>query len=231
MQYAVIAIDGPSASGKSTVGRRVASRLGYLCADSGAVYRALTWLALRSGIEPQEGEALVRLAQAAVLVPQVEENAIRFTINGLDPAGDLRSQKVARAVSLVAAVPGVRRRVVHWLRGMREMGPLVMEGRDIGTAVFPETPFKFYLDAGADERARRRCAQKQGETGSLQKVREALERRDRLDSGRGTDPLRVAKDARVIDSTSLSVDEVSEIILREVAARAPGPRNARGGGA
>jgi cytidylate kinase len=214
----VIAIDGPSASGKSTVARRAAVALGWLYVDSGALYRGVTWAALGKGVGPEDGAGMDALLAGMDVRFRVEEGAVRFTIDGTDPGLELRGAAVNRGVSEVSAVPAVRRRVVAWLREMRALGPLVMEGRDIGTAVFPDTPHKFYLDASPEERARRRHAEETGRgvAATLDGVHDSLKHRDRIDSSRKLDPLKVSADAVVIDSTGMSIDGVVDRIVRSV---------------
>jgi cytidylate kinase len=144
----------------------------------------------------------------------VAEGSVRFRVGGRDVSAELRSEAVNRAVSHVSAAPEVRRQVVAWLRGLTKFGPLVMEGRDIGSAVFPDTALKFYLDASPEERARRRHAELAPDAGvSRRAVGDSISRRDRIDSGLGADPLRVSPGAMVIDSTSLSIDEVVRMIV------------------
>jgi len=149
-----------------------------------------------------------------------DDGAVRFSIDGIEPGQELRTEAVDENVSHVSAVPGVRSKVVAWLRDMIRFGRLVMEGRDIGTAVFPDTEFKFYLDASPEERARRRHAE-MGVGGrvsgiSAEEVRRALERRDAVDSSREIDPLGVAPGAIVIDSTSMSIEEVVQAIVSKI---------------
>jgi cytidylate kinase len=210
----VIAIDGPAASGKSTVARRVAAALGALYVDSGAVYRGITLAALRAGVDVRDAAAVEALAGRVDLAFHVEDGAVRFRLDGDLPGAALRTPEVNAAVSPVAAVPAVRRRVVEALRGMRGLGSLVMEGRDIGSAVFPDTPWKFYLDASPEERARRRHGELAGS--ALEAVAENLRTRDRIDSGRRADPLRIAAGATVIDSTGLGIEQVVARILAAV---------------
>lgn len=214
----VIAIDGPSASGKSTVSRRVAESMGYTYVDSGAVYRAVTWLALKRGIEDADEDALLALLRDCSFESVVERGRMRFTVEGVALGPELRSEAVNENVSPVSAVPCVRRQVVRWLRAMARFGDLVMEGRDIGTAVFPEAAHKFYLDASAEERARRRHGEVagRGSEAGMESVKQSLERRDRIDSSRKADPLRVAEGALVIDTTTLAIDEVVQRILDRV---------------
>ena len=211
MSKTIIAIDGPSASGKSTVSRRVAEELDFCYVDSGALYRGLTWLCLRA--KPprlNQGDILPVLEQVRTEF-FLDGRAVRFTLDGMDPWPALRSEAVVEHVSAVAAIPEVRAWAVERLRGMTMFGDLVMEGRDIGSVVFPETPFKFYLDADEAERARRRLLEIDAADFSL--VKSSIERRDRLDSSRKAAPLRVAEGALVIDTTGLDVDGVVRKIL------------------
>jgi len=216
----VIAIDGPSASGKSTIARRVAQALSHIYVDSGSLYRAVTWQALRKGIATDDGRALTELVQAMDIKLEVVEGSVRFTVDAIAPGAALRTAEIDRHVSPVSAVPCVRERVVEWLRSMQRFGNLVMEGRDIGTAVFPDAAHKFYLDASPEERARRRHAERGDETAAdMGAVREALKRRDSIDSTRQAAPLRVAEGAVVVDSTGLSIDDVVALILDRIGAR------------
>lgn len=217
MDVEIVAIDGPSASGKSTVARRVAQALGRVYVDSGSLYRAVTWEALREGTNGQDEKNLAAVAHGLDMAFHIEDGAVRFRVNGRRPGEGLRDQAVNDHVSVVAAVPEVRRLVVGWLRSLTRFGPLVMEGRDIGTVVFPDAAYKFYLDASAEERARRRHAEtRDNRPTSVQAVAASLKRRDEIDTTRRTDPLRVAEDARVIDTTGKSIDDVTRLILDRV---------------
>ena len=214
----IIAIDGPAASGKSSVARTLARRLGLAYVNSGALYRAAAWHALFRGLDPirDPGAAAGALAQVdleCAFVPgdpgRPPEPRIRF--DGREPTeSDLRGEGVNRHVSPVAALPEVRARLTRRLRALVENPPgggVVMEGRDIGSAVFPETPFKFYIDASPDVRAQRRAAQGGGA--------DDLAGRDYTDSHRRTAPLVIAEDAHVIDSSRLTIDGVvGEVIGR-----------------
>lgn len=213
--FDVIAIDGPSASGKSTVARKVASRLGGLYVDSGALYRAVAWQVLARGKDPQDQDAVTDTSDMIDARFFVENGAVVFEMEGERPGEALRTESVNVAVSPVAANPAVRAKVTDWLRAMRELGKLVMEGRDIGTVVFPDASFKFYLDASPEERARRRHAESTEDL-SVDAVGASLQRRDQIDSRRMTAPLTVADDAIVIDSTGLSIDDVVEDILTKI---------------
>ncbi len=209
----IIAIDGPSASGKSTVSRTVARELGCRHIDSGALYRAVTWHALQQGLAANDAGRLAQWVNSARFSLPDESNA-RLAVDDKSPSdNDLRGEAVVEAVSDVAAVPDVRRAVNKILRRMAAQGSVVVEGRDIGTVVFPQTPFKFFLDADPQERARRRCLETDGETG---KIKESLEKRDLKDRSRRAAPLRRAPDAMRIDTTRLSVRQVADRIIRNV---------------
>ncbi len=197
----VIAIDGPAGSGKSTVARALAERLGWSVLDTGAMYRAVTCEALREGLDVHDSAGLAHLAQDAVI-----RTRPRVSINGRDVHDEIRSDAVNVAVSVVAANPAVRAAMVERQRDVarHEGGGLVVEGRDITTVVFPHARVKVYLTASLVERARRR-----GEEGH-----ESVARRDHADSSRDASPLRQASDALVLDTTELSVDQVVEEIVR-----------------
>lgn len=206
----VIAIDGPSASGKSTVARRLAARLGRLYVDSGALYRGVTWRTIEDGHDATRPADVVATLRSMPIEFFVEGGAVRFRIGGIEPVAQIRGERVNECVSHVAAVPEVREQVTSWLRQMVAQGPLVMEGRDIGTVVFPDARLKFYLDASPEERARRRHAELSGS--NVEAVKVSLQTRDSRDSGRQTAPLRVAGDARSVDTTGLSIDDVVDRI-------------------
>jgi cytidylate kinase len=211
----VIAIDGPAASGKSTVARKVAAALGRLYVDSGSLYRGIAWRAREEGIRGEDAGAIAGLAGRVRFDLLVERGAVTFRIDGLRPGEQIRSAEVNAIVSPVAAVPAVRKRVVAVLREMTKFGSLVMEGRDIGTAVFPRARAKFYLDASPEERARRRHAEETGKgaVASVDQVHASLRRRDEVDSSRKMDPLKVAPDAVVVNSTGMTVDQVVALVL------------------
>lgn len=204
----VIAIDGPAGSGKSTVAKAVAERLGLGYLDTGAMYRAIAFEALRKGIDPDEAEPVGRLAADADL--RVEDGCV--TINGVDATIEIRGPEVTRAVSIVAAIPKVReemrRRQREWVR---ERGGGVLEGRDIGSVVFPDADLKVYLDARPEVRAARRS--KEVTELDYETVAADLARRDALDQGRATDPLTRPEGAVVVDTSDLAVDEIVEQIL------------------
>ena len=202
----VIAIDGPAASGKSSVATRLARRLGFAHVNSGAMYRAVTWEILRQQIDPSHTESV----EAAVYRMSVDsgfteagESFIR--INAEMPDFELQTFEVNQSVSTVSAVPAVRSLVNAQLRALAEKRPIVSEGRDIGSVVFPETPHKFYLDASPEVRHQRRAAQG---------LHDSIEKRDRLDSSRANAPLKIASGAHVIDTSHLTLEGVVDTVER-----------------
>ncbi|MDP2990625.1 MAG: (d)CMP kinase [Kiritimatiellota bacterium] len=216
MSNLIIAIDGPSASGKSTVSRKVAEHLGYVHVDSGAIYRALTCQIIRDGLAGSSPEAIVRHLPSVAMRFFAEAGAVRFAINDVDPGPAIRSLAVQEQVSAVAAIPEVRSWVGERLRSLMTFGDLVIEGRDIGTVVFPEAAFKFYLDADPEERARRRYREQQDMAGGRTdpaEVKRALLRRDACDQSRSTAPLAMAPGAFRIETTHLAIEDVVSQIL------------------
>jgi cytidylate kinase len=202
----VVAVDGPAGSGKSTVSRRLARALGARYLDTGAMYRAVTWAVLRDGVDPQDQEAVAKIAATVRITLGTDPADPYVRVDGTPVDREIRGQDVTAAVSAVAAVPAVRRVLVAQQRDIiAATGRIVVEGRDIGAVVAPEADLKVYLTASATERARRRSAENASE---LETTAADLYRRDRLDSSRTADPLRQAPDAVVLDSTELGVDEV-----------------------
>jgi cytidylate kinase len=202
----VVAVDGPSGSGKSTVSRRLASLLDARYLDTGAMYRAVTWAVLRSGVDPHDADSVAKVVSEVDLAIGVEPDAPRISVDGLAVDREIRGPEVTGAVSAVAAVPAVRERMVALQRDIiTAAGRIVVEGRDIGSVVAPDADLKVYLTASADARAQRRSAEIAAD---LTVTAADLARRDRLDSTRATDPLRQAPDAVVLDTTALGVDEV-----------------------
>jgi CMP/dCMP kinase len=206
----IIAIDGPAGSGKSTVARGLAQRLGFRYLDTGAMYRALTWLALEDGVELEDGEVLAALAAANPITFEGD----RVLVRGEDVTEAIRAPRIDRVVSMVARHPGVRSIMRERQRELAEVGDAVIEGRDIGTVVWPEAEVKVYLVADPVERARRRQAD-HPDIGA-----EALATDLRLRDERDAAQMQAAPDARKIDTTELSVDEVLDEIERLVEARA-----------
>lgn len=218
MPNKVIAIDGPSASGKSTVARKVGACLGYKYVDSGALYRGLAWKAVESGCNTANPDEIVAAMKRMSVEFFVENEAVRYRIDGYEPREEIRTEKVNESVSLVAAIPEIRTQVTTWLQEMTRFGNLVMEGRDIGTVVFPHANMKFYLDASPEERARRRHAELKPESApsDVGRVMASLTNRDKRDSGRKTAPLKLADDAQVVDTTGLNIDQVVDEIVRRI---------------
>lgn len=214
MYHTVIAIDGPAASGKSSVSREVARRLGFVYVNTGAMYRAVAWQALRMSVDPADAEAVEHLLSTTSLECGVENGQSCFRVDGEDPGEALVSPEVNSTVSKIASQPLVRRKLVALQRTYAERHPSVMEGRDIGTAVFPETAYKFYIDASAEVRAARRAGQ--GLTDSVLQ-------RDALDSTRRDSPLMIASDAQVIDTSAMNVGEVVSEVLRRLTVQGISP--------
>lgn len=199
--HRAVAIDGPAASGKSTVARRLAERLGLVMVNSGAMYRAVTWQILQDGVDPDDGAAVIEALTEMEIVGGVEDGVSTIAINGRRLEDEVRSSGVNDHVSMVASIPEVRECLVAMQRAYLEDNDVVMEGRDIGTVVFPETPFKLYISASEDVRAARRA--RDGEA-------DAVAKRDAQDSQRQASPLKVAEGAVEIDSSELSIDETVE---------------------
>jgi cytidylate kinase len=216
--YGSVAIDGKVASGKSTTGHALAKRLNYLYLDTGAMYRAVAYLALRNGVSIDQEEALAGLLQTHNLdVVTDESTALGYAvcIDGKDVTHQLFDPDVTASVSVVASLPRIREALVERQRAIARKGPVVMAGRDIGTVVLPDAQHKFFLTASLDERARRRQTElaERGVDVSLDDVRHQIEERDRLDETRATSPLRRAHDAVLIDSTGINAGDVVERML------------------
>ena len=214
----IIAMDGPAGVGKSTVGQCVAKRLGYHFINTGEVFRALTWKALEDGVDVEDQEAVVRLARRLKWDFRPTEGGVTLKtfIDGQGVTVQIREERVSANSSAVAANPGVRRFLCRLQRRLGRLGGIVMEGRDITTHVFPDADFKFYLDASAAERARRRYRQLKasGLSADLAKIHAAILQRDLNDLKRKINPLSQAADATVIDSTYLSMRQVAGKMLR-----------------
>ncbi|MGE5209015.1 MAG: (d)CMP kinase [Alphaproteobacteria bacterium] len=202
----MIAIDGPAASGKSSVARELARRLGFIYVNSGAIYRAVTWHLLQQEIRPEENERIADTLDSAVLTCTVEDGESRIMVDNIDPAEHLRDDRVNECVSRVSRLPQVRDVVSQKLRNCAHGHDVVIEGRDIGSVVFPDTPYKFYIDASPEVRLRRRAAQ--GE-------RDKITMRDHDDASRAVSPLVKATDAHQIDTSNVTIEQVvKEIITR-----------------
>jgi len=215
----IIAIDGPAASGKSTIGLRLAEALGYIFFDTGVMYRAVTWLALERGIDVHDEAAVTALAEEMHIdvapASKSDGRACDVLVDGRDITWETRGRKVDANVSIVAAYRGVRRALSQQQRRVGQRGKIVMVGRDIGTVVLPDADLKIYLDATAEERARRRYDEIVARGGSTDydAILKRVIERDRIDSTRDVAPLKAADDAVVLDSDKLTADEVFEQIL------------------
>ena len=212
----VIAIDGPSGAGKSSVSRIVGERLGYLHVDSGALYRIMTWQCLENGVDTTDPSKVAAFASAVEVECRPENGAIAYYVKGEAPGNRIRTPEINAHASEVATVKEVRDRITAILRGMTAQGNLVVEGRDITTAVFPDSPARFYLTASAEARARRR-QKEEVEKGianqSAEAVKASLLARDAIDSTRKYAPLRKADGAMEIDSSDLTLEQVVETVL------------------
>jgi cytidylate kinase len=206
----VIAIDGTSASGKSTNAKLVAKALGYVYVDTGAMYRTLAWHGLQKRVDIHDEKAVANLCRHWKTSLECVDHQVRLLVDGYYPAAEIRTAETSAAVSHVAAVPKVRDWMKKTQRECARFGNLVMEGRDIGTNVFPETDFKFYLDAALDERSKRRAADG---------VSENLAARDLRDSQRAAAPLMVALGAKVINTSHLTPEQSSGMIIDEIRKR------------
>ncbi len=206
----VIAIDGTSASGKSTNAKLVAKALGFVYVDTGAMYRTLAWHCLKTRVDVENAKAVAAACRKWKTSLVCVEGRVRLLVDGYYPEKEIRTAETSAAVSHVAAVPKVREWMKKKQRECIQFGNLVMEGRDIGTNVFPETDYKFYLDAQLEERSRRRAADG---------VQENLAARDQRDSQRAAAPLMIALGARVINNSSMTSAETSGLILEEIRKR------------
>ncbi len=218
-----VAIDGTSGSGKSTTAKLVAKKLGLIPVDTGAMYRAITLKALRSGVSVHDEAAVVRMAEETEIDQRVIDGVIHTYLDGEDVSSEIRTPEVSKWVSVVSAYPGVRRRLVELQRKIAERGGVVLEGRDIGTVVLPDADFKFFMVASLEERARRRVNElrEKGIHVEFEDVLKELKMRDTLDSSRKDSPLRKAPDAILIDTSNLTIDEQVELIINEIAKRYP----------
>ena len=206
----VIAIDGPAASGKSSVARELARHLGFVYVNSGAMYRAVTWTVLSRSIDPNDTSAIAKFILGAKLDGKLIDGQFHLLIEDVDLSAHLHEDRVNTEVPRVSTVPEVRKRLVERMRDYARNHDLVVEGRDIGSVVFPETPFKFYIDASPEVRAQRRAAQGH---------RDEIAQRDRADSSRAASPLIIAKDAELIDTSHVTVEQVVDEIMKRLRAK------------
>ena len=221
----VVAIDGPAGAGKSTIAKGLAARLGFIYIDTGAMYRAVALWAVRQGVDPGDMHRMEQLAIAA----GIELSPGHIALNGEDVTDAIRTPEVASGASKIAVIPGVRRAMVAKQREIGERTSVVMEGRDIGTVVFPDAQVKIFLDANPDERVRRRCEEMRakGETVNAPQLAAQMKERDDRDSTRADAPLAQAPDAVYLDSTGQAIEEVIESILRIVRSRVTNGRDYR----
>ena len=214
----IIALDGPSGAGKSTIAKAVAARLGYSCLDTGAMYRCIAWWALEHEIPLDDAERIGAIAREKPITFEIEAGnpaPKRVLVDGIDVTGDIRTGRIDRSVSAVSSIPAVREALVDQQRRIGKTGDYVVEGRDIGTAVFPDAEVKVFMTASAEERARRRVLQNKqrgiGDT-DYDSVLADIIRRDELDSTRDTSPLRPADDAILLDTSDMSIEEVIDFV-------------------
>lgn len=203
--HIAVAIDGPAASGKSTVAKTLAKKLGLIMVNTGAMYRAVAWATIRDGVNPDDAQAIVRMLDSVTFSCGVEDGLSTILVDGFYPGDELRQDAVNQRVSRIASVPEVRALLVEKQREYLALGSLVMEGRDIGSVVFPDTPFKIYIDASEEVRLARRSAEG---------LDDAVAKRDAEDSKRKISPLKVANGAVVIDSSNMGIEEVVNTALK-----------------
>ena len=214
----VVAIDGPAGAGKSTTARLAAERLGFLYLDTGAMYRAITWKAAEEGLDFEDEEAVGRLAGRVRLELESPGEGGRIRVDGEDVTERIREPGISRTVSLVAKVPAVRKAMVRLQREIGRRGSFVVEGRDIGTVVFPRADVKIFLEASLEERARRRRLElaSRGVELPQEDLVEEIRRRDEIDSGREDSPLCRAEDADPLDTTGMTIEEQVAAVVRRV---------------
>lgn len=219
MSGRVIAVDGPSGAGKSSVSRAVGERLGFLHVDSGALYRIVTWQCLEKGIDTASPEAVAASLESLDITFLPEDGRIHYLVDGREPDKELREPRINSHASPVATVKAVRDRITADLRALVRFGDLIVEGRDITTAVFPESPARFYIDADPEIRALRRQKEEVEKGIAAQRVEDvkaSLLARDAIDSSRKHAPLKVAEGAVYIDTTHLSLEEVIDRVIENL---------------
>lgn len=215
---AVITIDGPAGAGKTSIAKIVSRKLGYNYIDTGAMYRAISWKAFREKIDLKAKEKLIKMVRNTKIELKNRAGMVRVYLDGKDITNKIRNKRLAEGASILATVPEVREQLMKIQRRMGSSGGIVVEGRDIGTVVFPRADYKFYLDASIKERALRRYRELKvkGKEGQLAELEKAIRSRDKRDRTRRVAPLKIARDAVVIDSTDMSKKEVVEFILKRI---------------
>lgn len=215
---AVITIDGPAGAGKTSIAKIVSRKLGYNYIDTGAMYRAISWKAFREKIDLKAKEKLIKMVRNTKIELKNRAGMVRVYLDGKDITNKIRNKRLAEGTSILATVPEVREQLMKIQRRMGSSGGIVVEGRDIGTVVFPRADYKFYLDASIKERALRRYRELKvkGEEGGLAELEKAIRSRDKRDRTRRVAPLKISPDAVVIDSTDMSKKEVVEFILKRI---------------
>lgn len=215
---AVITIDGPAGAGKTSIAKIVSRKLGYNYIDTGAMYRAISWKAFREKIDLKAKEKLIKMVRNTKIELKNRDGMVRVYLDGKDITNKIRNKRLAEGASILATVSEVREQLMKIQRRMGSSGGIVVEGRDIGTVVFPRADYKFYLDASIKERVLRRYRElkAKGEEGQLAELEKAIRSRDKRDRTRGVAPLKIARDAVVIDSTDMSKKEVVEFILKRI---------------
>ncbi len=217
MERFAIAIDGPAGSGKSTAAKETAKRLGMVYVDTGAMYRTVALACMRAGVSVSDEAAALSVLNRIDMRIEPEQGGQRIFLDGKDVTAEIRTPEIGKGASEVAAFRKVRERLVEIQQELARKYPVVMDGRDIGTVVLPDAELKIYLDAGVEERARRRQGElrEQGKTEELSEVMEKIRQRDEADKTREHSPLRMANDAILLDSTGMSAEEVVQAILAE----------------
>lgn len=218
MKKITIAIDGPASAGKSTVAKKLAAQLSYIYCDTGAMYRALTYAALQKKVSLDSEEALVQLLDQCVITFQYKDGGQRVLLNGQDITEAIRENDVTRNVSLVSSYQAVRAELVRRQQNIAKDGGVVMDGRDIGTVVLPNAELKIFMVASVEERAQRRFKENQEKhiPGTFEQLKKEIEQRDHFDSTREHSPLKQAKDAILLDTTGLAIDQVVAEIKKYV---------------
>ncbi|HKP72961.1 MAG TPA: (d)CMP kinase [Pyrinomonadaceae bacterium] len=221
MKPLIIAIDGPSGAGKSTLGRMLARQLGLLYVDTGAMYRAAALAVVESGVNATDADEVARVAAGAKIELAGDPDSLRVLLGGRDVSEEIRTEQITRLSSVISAIPAVRRDLVRRQREMGEQGGVVLDGRDIGTVVFPNADVKFFLTAVPEARAKRRYDEDHRKEPDLtfQETLADINTRDTRDSTRADSPLRIAEDAHVIDTTDLSVEQVFARMLEAIRER------------